>query len=807
MLSPHCRKRLELETLEARTLLSVTLAPLATPTPLVGPSVQVTGNSSISGPLAMAVNPTDHQNVVACSQDVANPDQIEVDVSRDGGRSWAHTFIGPNDGLGSNVRLAPTLIFDGAGWLYVAYGVQKGTDLSSSDTHTWLMVARSRDGGGTFDQFTIVKDNAAQHSDISGKNRIGLEGWHLGTGLDLNHAGGFVVYVAYVQRDTQAGYMDDQIKVSGSLDGATTFYQTNSIDDSSLHWYDVFDQVRRDPVPVVGPNGELDVAWWEDGHIKFDHDPDGLWGSQPFHNDVDVAPANAGFPSYPLNGPRMAITPSGKLYLAFTDQASHLDLTTSTNQGASWSGPQIVGQVQSPSSLPAIAVDPSSGVVHIAFSTPQGLLLASIVEGDSTIYRTTVSSTGSAALALAAQPGGVRAYWTGPNGSGAVAGFTAKVSFVSDLTVNGDDRGPTDDQILVRRDPSDQKYVQVLVNGSVQFDDRADMLHSITINGGAGNDTIQVQVAPPGVPVSVSGGAGNDTIDVLLDTVGAVTVDGGSGFNALNVSDAPTTALTYWTITGSSVARSMMKFFTSTVSYGNIVSLGIHTADGGSRIAMKSVSAFTTVMGGSGDDVFSIFPSLPGLVRIDGQGGHNTLDYSAFTTGVSVNLGTGQATSLPSLAGIQNVLGGAGNDTLVGGAGNDILVGGAGNDVLRGGDGRDILIGGGGTDQLLGEAGDDILIAGHTAYDANTVALNALMAEWARATEGYGARLGHLSGKVAGGANGSFYLSRTDLGARPATVFKDAGPVTLTGGAGRDWFFASLARDHLTDRQTVEILS
>src|SRR5262245_10641364 len=227
------------------------------------------------------------------------------------------------------------------------------------------MVARSKDGGGTFDHYSVVKDNEAQQAWFSGKSGIGLEGWHLVAGTDRYGAWTSVVYVAYIQRDTQNGYMDDQIKVSGSLDGGTTWVQSTSIDDSSLHRFDVFDQRRRDPVPAMGPNGELYVSWWENGHVKFDRDLDGLWWRmQTFFNDVEVAPANAGFPALPWNGPRIACTRYGMLYLAFTDGTSFLDLASSTDQGATWGVPQIVGQVTDPSGQPAVAVDPSSGTVH-----------------------------------------------------------------------------------------------------------------------------------------------------------------------------------------------------------------------------------------------------------------------------------------------------------------------------------------------------------------------------------------------------------------------------------------------------------
>jgi Ca2+-binding RTX toxin-like protein len=54
--------------------------------------------------------------------------------------------------------------------------------------------------------------------------------------------------------------------------------------------------------------------------------------------------------------------------------------------------------------------------------------------------------------------------------------------------------------------------------------------------------------------------------------------------------------------------------------------------------------------------------------------------------------------------------GGSGNDHLYGGAGNDRLSGGSGNDRLYGGSGNDVLKGGAGNDRLSGGAGDDTFV-------------------------------------------------------------------------------------------------
>jgi Ca2+-binding RTX toxin-like protein len=128
-----------------------------------------------------------------------------------------------------------------------------------------------------------------------------------------------------------------------------------------------------------------------------------------------------------------------------------------------------------------------------------------------------------------------------------------------------------------------------------------------------------------------------------------------------------------------------------------------------------------------------------------------------------------------------------------GSAGNDILVGGAGNDQLTAGSGRSLLFGGSGADTLTGGGDDDLLIAGTTSYDTNTAALLALLSEWKRTDADYAIRISNL--RNGGGNNGSFKLTS-------GTVHNDASADVLTGGAGQDWFWASLAE--ITDRDPSE---
>ena len=78
-----------------------------------------------------------------------------------------------------------------------------------------------------------------------------------------------------------------------------------------------------------------------------------------------------------------------------------------------------------------------------------------------------------------------------------------------------------------------------------------------------------------------------------------------------------------------------------------------------------------------------------GVENLIGGSGLNTLDYSAYTSGVSVDLEQGFASLFESVVGIDNVIGTALGDILIGDSGVNLLQGGAGGDFISGGGGAD----------------------------------------------------------------------------------------------------------------------
>lgn len=122
--------------------------------------------------------------------------------------------------------------------------------------------------------------------------------------------------------------------------------------------------------------------------------------------------------------------------------------------------------------------------------------------------------------------------------------------------------------------------------------------------------------------------------------------------------------------------------------------------------------------GGLGDDILyggsenDTLRSSYGDDRLFGGAGRDTLLTSVYGA-ISVNLALGRMQTESGdqviLSGIENVTGGASEDTIIGNAGDNLLDGGGRRDRLEGGDGNDTLIGGVFIDVLSGGSGNDVL--------------------------------------------------------------------------------------------------
>jgi Ca2+-binding RTX toxin-like protein len=154
-----------------------------------------------------------------------------------------------------------------------------------------------------------------------------------------------------------------------------------------------------------------------------------------------------------------------------------------------------------------------------------------------------------------------------------------------------------------------------------------------------------------------------------------------------------------------------------------------HTVLGGTgNDKVVSAADSDSFTGGPGDDVFvetgNIFGYPPD--NFIGGSGLDTIDFTRMGSALIVGLPAGEASIrggnlLVLLGGIENAIGGSGDDLLIGDNHRNILDGGPGNDTLIGNGAKDLFIGGPGNDlfvvrdkkrdTVIGGDGDDTAIA------------------------------------------------------------------------------------------------
>jgi Ca2+-binding RTX toxin-like protein len=215
-----------------------------------------------------------------------------------------------------------------------------------------------------------------------------------------------------------------------------------------------------------------------------------------------------------------------------------------------------------------------------------------------------------------------------------------------------------------------------------------------TICGGPGDDTIEANRGSD----TVDGGPGDDTIDGFK---GSDNLDGGDGDDDLK-GDRGKDELHGGggndTLDGGRGSDELNGDGDDDRLFGDS---GNDSLDGGegSDYVDGSRGDEKLVSGGPGD--FDIVVGNTGIDKIDGgTGEHDIASYATSTVSIVVDLGTGEMNGEVSerLSGIEDVLGGNGNDTLVGNGSVNRLDGGPGDDSLRASHSGDAAFGGPGSD-------------------------------------------------------------------------------------------------------------
>jgi len=192
------------------------------------------------------------------------------------------------------------------------------------------------------------------------------------------------------------------------------------------------------------------------------------------------------------------------------------------------------------------------------------------------------------------------------------------------------------------------------------------------IIGGAGGDIL----------------TGNDGANTIYGGAGNDTISGGGGNDNLRGEDGSDTFIfaAGWgtdTITDSGAGNTLDFSAVSSNLTFTIHSDGSVSVNGGTN-TLSHVANVSTLIGGKGENLYKFEngAEFDGTIN-GGSSGKNTLDYSLYTTGVTVDLGSGTATGTDGISNIQNVIGGSGNDVLAGGLGDNILRGGGGSDTYK----------------------------------------------------------------------------------------------------------------------------
>ena len=170
-----------------------------------------------------------------------------------------------------------------------------------------------------------------------------------------------------------------------------------------------------------------------------------------------------------------------------------------------------------------------------------------------------------------------------------------------------------------------------------------------------------------------------------------------------------------------------------------------------------------------------------GADTLDGGAGWDIIDYETSTSGVTVNLATGEASGGHAegdvFSNVEGIAGSRHDDALTGDSGENRLEGRAGDDVLDGGGDDDRLIGGAGADTLDGGAGWDIID-----YETSTSGVTVNLAIGA-------ASGGHAEGDVFSnfeGIAGSRHDDTLTGDSGANGLWSRAGDDRLDGGGGHD---------------------
>jgi Ca2+-binding RTX toxin-like protein len=301
-----------------------------------------------------------------------------------------------------------------------------------------------------------------------------------------------------------------------------------------------------------------------------------------------------------------------------------------------------------------------------------------------------------------------------------------------------------------------------------------------TLEGGAGNDLLRESDYITAEPVRgglIGGGAGDDRIEIGESPHGSVTIEGGEGFDTLQIL-AP--GFDFGHVRGierlvyAGWSNTVIELSDDNVEAGGVLEINpgwigmlssglllLGGAETDGRLVVDTISTpimslhgtADTIIGSAGDDLIRTYlgddriTGGAGADTIDGGDGFDIVTYSGSRAEYGwetvfeaaegrghirvTSLGTGDVEWLYSVNALQFadiivdlqvpgllLVGTDLPDDLEGGEDGDIISAGGGDDIVGGGAGIDSLAGGTGGDSLTGDAGDDTIEGGAGADNA-----------------------------------------------------------------------------------------
>ena len=363
-----------------------------------------------------------------------------------------------------------------------------------------------------------------------------------------------------------------------------------------------------------------------------------------------------------------------------------------------------------------------------------------------------------------------------------------------------------------------------------------------TLNGNGGHDTLNGGDDAD----RLIGGLGDDR---LIGGIGADYLDGSPGgrdtLDYTSAASAVTVRLGNNTVFGDVTATgdTILNFENVESGAGHDLLAGNHLANrlegnGGDDSLFGNAGDDTLVAGfgadslngGLGDD--RLIGGIGAEVLDGAPGGRDTVDYSAATTAITLQLWNNTVSGDPIATGdtirnFENAETGAGHDAvtgnhlanhLVGNDGDDTLNGSGGDDTLEGGDGLDSLTGGLGDDRLIGGIGAEVLDGSpgdrdtldyseattaitlrlwNNTVSGDTIASGDTILNFENAETGSGADTlvgNHLNNQLTGNDEAD---TLTGSGGND-TLEGGAGGDVLRGGSGQDILYGGLGQDFLT---------